>query len=115
MYTQAYKNVSEQFEKILSPYILMNKLVAKNIQELTELNINALRMHCNEGIISLNALSEIKNFASLTAYHSQQLQSMAKMAQQCIQDGQHYVELAKHFKAEVETMVSETAKQAKPV
>jgi phasin family protein len=113
MYTQAFKNISEPFEKAFRPYIRLNTLIAHNIQALTEMNVNALRNYSNEGTTTLTALSNVKDLQSLTNFNSQHLQSMAKMTQQCIDDCHRYGEIAKQFKIEVDAILSETTEQAR--
>jgi phasin family protein len=113
MYTQAFKNFSEQYEKIFSPYTRLNKLVAEKIQVLTEMNVNALQTYSQEGTTTLTALSNVKDFSSLTNFNSQHLQSLAKVTQQCIDDCHRYSEIAKQFKKEVDAILSETTAQVR--
>ena len=50
MYTDFFKNFSDQTEKTLEPYVKFNKLVTKNVEVLTELQLNAIRTYSEMGL-----------------------------------------------------------------
>ena len=73
MYTDFFKSFTDQTEKSLEPYVKFNKLVTKNVEVMTELQLNAIRTYSEMGLTQMKAASEIKDVTSLTAFNSQQL------------------------------------------
>ena len=45
MYTDFFKSFTDQTEKSLEPYVKFNKLVTKNVEVMTELQLNAIRTY----------------------------------------------------------------------
>jgi phasin family protein len=114
MYTDFFKTFSDQTEKTLEPYLKFNKLVTKNVEVLTELQLNAMRTYSEMGITQMKAASEIKDVTSLTAFNSQQLSVMTKLSQQMMDDSNKLQAIAKEFKEDVEKMTSENLKTVTP-
>lgn len=114
MYTEMFKSFSEQTEKSLAPYVKFNKVFTKNIEELTELQLAAVRAYSDLGISQLKAVSEVKDLQSFAEYNSQQLESLTKLSQQLIDDSNKFNAIAQSFKTEVEELVAENVKQATP-
>ncbi|WP_319534516.1 phasin family protein [uncultured Vibrio sp.] len=114
MYTDFFKTFSDQTEKTLEPYLKFNKLVTKNVEVLTELQLNAMRTYSEMGITQMKAASEIKDVTSLTAFNSQQLSVLTKLSQQMMDDSNKLQAIAKEFKEDVEQMTSENLKTVTP-
>ncbi|WP_243977773.1 phasin family protein [Vibrio natriegens] len=114
MYTDFFKTFSDQTEKTLEPYLKFNKLVTKNVEVLTELQLNAMRTYSEMGITQMKAASEIKDVTSLTAFNSQQLSVLTKLSQQMMDDSNKLQTIAKEFKEDVEKMTSENLKTVTP-
>ncbi|AEX23943.1 MULTISPECIES: phasin family protein [Vibrio] len=114
MYTDFFKTFSDQTEKTLEPYLKFNKLVTKNVEVLTELQLNAMRTYSEMGITQMKAASEIKDVTSLTAFNSQQLSVLTKLSQQMMDDSNKLQAIAKEFKEDVEKMTSENLKTVTP-
>ncbi|GAB6260656.1 phasin family protein [Photobacterium sp. CCB-ST2H9] len=114
MYTEMFKSFSEQTEKTLAPYVKFNKLFTKNVEELTELQLAAVRAYSDLGLSQLKAISEIKDLQSLTTFQGQQLENLTKLSQQLVEDSNKFSALAQGFKAEVEELVAENVKQVTP-
>ncbi|WP_372378839.1 phasin family protein [Vibrio natriegens] len=114
MYTDFFKTFSNQTEKTLEPYLKFNKLVTKNVEVLTELQLNAMRTYSEMGITQMKAASEIKDVTSLTAFNSQQLSVLTKLSQQMMDDSNKLQAIAKEFKEDVEKMTSENLKTVTP-
>ncbi|MDV6252405.1 phasin family protein [Vibrio sp. EA2] len=114
MYTDFFKTFSDQTEKTLEPYMKFNKLVTKNVEVLTELQLNAMRTYSEMGIAQMKAASEIKDVTSLTAFNSQQLSVLTKLSQQMMDDSNKLQAIAKEFKEDVEEMTSENLKTVTP-
>ncbi|MCE1754836.1 phasin family protein, partial [Enterobacter hormaechei] len=113
-YTDFFKTFSDQTEKTLEPYLKFNKLVTKNVEVLTELQLNAMRTYSEMGITQMKAASEIKDVTSLTAFNSQQLSVLTKLSQQMMDDSNKLQAIAKEFKEDVEKMTSENLKTVTP-
>ncbi|MGP8305689.1 phasin family protein [Vibrio sp. YIC-376] len=114
MYTDFFKTFSDQTEKTLEPYLKFNKLVTKNVEVLTELQLNAMRTYSEVGINQMKAASEIKDVTSLTAFNSQQLSVLTKLSQQMMDDSNKLQAIAKEFKDDVEKLTSENLKTVTP-
>ncbi|HCG8578341.1 TPA: phasin family protein [Vibrio parahaemolyticus] len=114
MYTDFFKTFSDQTEKNLEPYLKLNKLVTKNVEVLTELQLNAIRTYSEVGLNQMKAASEIKDVTSLTAFNSQQLSVLTKLSQQMMDDSNKLQAIAKEFKEDVEKMTSENLKTVTP-
>ncbi|MBM5050839.1 phasin family protein [Vibrio parahaemolyticus] len=114
MYTDFFKTFSDQTEKNLEPYLKFNELVTKNVEVLTELQLNAIRTYSEVGLNQMKAASEIKDVTSLTAFNSQQLSVLTKLSQQMMDDSNKLQAIAKEFKEDVEKMTSENLKTVTP-
>ena len=114
MYTEMFKSFSEQTEKTLAPYAKFNKVFAKNVEQLTELQLSAVRAYSDLGLNQLKAVSEVKDIESLTAFNGQQLETLTKLSQQLLEDSNKFSSEAQGFKTEVEEFVAENVKQATP-
>ena len=114
MYTEMFKSFSEQTEKTLAPYAKFNKVFAKNVEQLTELQLSAVRAYSDLGLNQLKAVSEVKDIESLTAFNGQQLETLTKLSQQLLEDSNKFSSVAQSFKTEVEEFVAENVKQVTP-
>ncbi|MGR5067663.1 MULTISPECIES: phasin family protein [Vibrio] len=114
MYTDFFKTFSDQTEKTFEPYLKFNKLVTKNVEVLTELQLNAIRTYSEVGLNQMKSASEIKDVTSLTAFNSQQLAVLTKLSQQMMDDSNKLQSIAKEFKEDVEKMTSENLKTVTP-
>ncbi|MDX1304347.1 MULTISPECIES: phasin family protein [Photobacterium] len=115
MYTEMFKSFSEQTEKTLAPYVKFNKLFTKNVEDLTELQLAAVRAYSDLGLSQLKAVGEVKDLESLTAFNSQQLETLTKLSQQLMDDSNKFSAVAQTFKNDVEELVAENVKQVNPV
>ncbi|KMV29031.1 phasin family protein [Photobacterium swingsii] len=114
MYTEMFKSFSEQTEKTLAPYVKFNKLFTKNVEDITELQLAAVRAYSDLGLSQLKAVGEVKDVQSLTAFNSQQLETLTKLSQQLMDDSNKFQSIAQEFKTDVEELVAENVKQATP-
>lgn len=115
MYTDMFKTFSEQTEKTLAPVTKFNQLFAKNIEQLTELQLAAVRSYSDLGVEQLKAATEVRDVQSLTAFSSKQLQAMTHLSQQMINDSNKLNEIAQNFKTEVDALATENVKKATSV
>lgn len=111
MYTDAFKSFTEQTEKSMNPLLKFNKLMAKNVEQLTELQLNAMRCYADMGVAQIKAAAEIKDLPSLTSFNSQQLSTLAKVSEQVSEDSKKMQELANEFKQELDNLMSENLDQ----
>ncbi|OAN11220.1 phasin family protein [Photobacterium jeanii] len=114
MYTEMFKSFSEQTEKSLAPYVKFNKLFTKNVEDITELQLAAVRAYSDLGLSQLKAVSEVKDVQTLTEFNSQQLETLTKLSQQLMDDSNKFQAIAQEFKNDVEELVAENVKQATP-
>ncbi|WP_136808867.1 phasin family protein [Desulfosediminicola flagellatus] len=110
MYTEAFKTFTEQAEKSLSPMTLFNKMMAKNIEQMTELQVNAVRAYSELGVNQIKAATEIKDVTSLASFNSSQLATLAKISEQVSEDSKKIQDIAQEFKDELDALVSENTK-----
>jgi phasin family protein len=113
MYTDTFKSFTEQAGKTMNPLIKFNKLLAKNVEQLTELQVNAVRSYSEIGVKQIKAAAEIKDIASLAAFNNTQLATMAKVVEQVSEDSKKMQDIAQEFKDELDTLVSTTTEKAK--
>lgn len=114
MYTDFFKTFSDQTEKNLEPMYKFNKLMAKNVEVLTELQLNAVRTYSEMGLNQFKAAADVKDVTTLTAFSSQQLAVMTKLSQQMLDDSNKLQNIAKEFKDDVEQLTSENLKTVTP-
>ncbi|HAS64254.1 MAG TPA: phasin family protein [Vibrio sp.] len=115
MYTDFFKTFNDQTEKQLEPYIKFNKLVTKNVEVMTELQLNAVRTYSEMGLTQMKAATEIKDATSFVSFNSQQLNTLSKLSQQMTEDSNKLQNIAKEFKEDVEKLTSENLKTVNPV
>ena len=114
MYTDMFKAFSEQTEKTLAPYIKFNKLVAKNVEMLTELQLNSVRTYSEMGLAQVKAATEVNDVTTLTSFSGQQLATMTKLSQQMMDDSAKLQTIAKEFKEDLDKLTSDNIKAATP-
>ncbi|MGF1873185.1 phasin family protein [Photobacterium indicum] len=114
MYTEMFKSFSEQTEKTLAPYAKFNKLFSKNVEELTELQLTAVRTYSELGLSQLKAVGEVKDLQSLAEFNGQQLETLTKLSQQLMEDSKKFSSVAQTFKTEVDELVAENVKEVTP-
>ncbi|MGC9402110.1 phasin family protein [Vibrio genomosp. F10] len=114
MYTDFFKTFTDQTEQSLQPYLKFNKLMTKNVEVLTELQLNAIRTYSEMGMTQMKAATEVRDVTSLTAFNGQQLAVLTKLSQQLTEDSSKLQAIAKEFKDDVEQMTSENLKTVTP-
>jgi phasin family protein len=112
MYTEAFKSFTDQAEKTMSPLTKFNTLMAKNIEQLTELQVNAIRAYSELGVSQIKAAAEIKDVTSLASFNSHQLSTLAKMSEQVSADSKKMQDIAQEFKDELDNLTSENVTAA---
>lgn len=114
MYTDIFKTFSEQTEKTLAPYVKFNKLIAKNVETLTQLQLNAVRTYSEMGLAQVKAASSITDVTTLTAFSGQQIAAVTKLSQQMMDDSAKLQAIAKELKDDIEKITAENIKAATP-
>ncbi len=114
MYTEFFKTFSEQTEKTFEPYVKFNQFLAKNIETMAEMQLNAIRTYSELGLEQMKAASNIKDVQTLTAYGSEQLAAFSKLSKQMQDDSSKLQSIAKEFKDDFETLTAENIKTATP-
>lgn len=111
MYTDMFKNFSDQTEQTFGPLLKYNQLVARNFTSLTNLQLEAARQYADIGLAQIQANSQIKDVQSLVSSGAKQLETMTKISQQMIEDGKKLAELAQEFKAGLEALAADAQKK----
>ncbi|WP_026957467.1 phasin family protein [Aliagarivorans taiwanensis] len=115
MYSELFKTFTEQGEKAFAPITNYNKLVVKNIEELTALQLAAMKSYSDAGVEQLKAASEIADVQGLVDFNVKQVEAMTSLGQQMIEDGKKLAKLGQDFKSELDEMASENLEKASPV
>ncbi|MBY6196818.1 phasin family protein [Vibrio hangzhouensis] len=114
MYTDIFKVFNEQSEKTFEPYAKFNKLMTKNVETLTDLQLNAMRAYSELGLSQMKAAAEVKDVSSLAVFNSQQLNALSRLSQQMMDDSNKLQQVAKEFKEDIEALTTETVKANTP-
>ncbi|CAM4397806.1 phasin family protein [Vibrio astriarenae] len=114
MYTDLFKSFTDQSQKSMEPYFKFNQLMTKNVEVLTELQLNAIRAYSDMGLEQMKAAASVKDVTSLTAFSGQQLNALTKLSQQMMDDSNKLQGIAKEFKDDVEKLTSENLKTVTP-
>ncbi|WP_261924652.1 phasin family protein [Shewanella sp. NFH-SH190041] len=112
MYTEMFKLFSEQTEKTLAPLNKFNCLLAKHVEQMTQLQLNAMKSYGELGLSQFKAASEIKDINSMVAFNGQQLANLNKLSQQLIDDSNQMQTIAKSFKEDIDKLTSDNIKTA---
>ncbi|OIN13097.1 phasin family protein [Oceanisphaera psychrotolerans] len=111
MYTDIFKNFSEQTEKTFGPMMKYNQLVADNFTALTNLQLDAARQYADIGLAQLQAGSQVKDVQSLVSSGAKQLETMTRVSQQMMEDGKKLADLAQEFKSGLEALAADAQKK----
>jgi phasin family protein len=114
MYTDFFKSFTDQTEKTLEPYFKFNKLLTKNVEVLTELQLKSIKTYSDIGISQMKAASDVKDLPSLAAFNTQQLTTLSKLSQQMVDDSNKLQSIAKEFKEDVEKLTTENLSTVTP-
>ena len=104
MYTDMFKALSE---KTLVPCVKFNKLLTKNVESLTELQLNSVRKYSELGLAQMQAASEVTDVTSLTAFGSQQLAAMTRLSRTMMDDSNTLQGIAQNFKEDLAQLSAE--------
>jgi len=113
MYNDFFKSITEQSEKFFSPAIQFNQLVAKNIEQLAKIQLDAAHSFTETSVEQLKTAAEVKDVKSFIDFNASQLSAVNKLSQQLIEDGQKLTQLGQDFKDNLETISKESVKAAK--
>ncbi len=113
MYTEIFSSFAQQTEKALAPYVKFNQLLTQNVEELTEMQLAALRTYSDLGLNQMKAASNVRDVQSLALFGSKQLETLTKLSKQMIDDGNRLSELAQQWKLNMDEMVAENMQSQK--
>lgn len=108
MYTDMFKLFSEQAEKNLTPFHQYNRLMAKHVEQMTQLQLNAINSYGELGLAQFKAAGDIHDMPSLMAFNGQQVATLTKLSQQLSEDSHKVQEIARAFKADVDKLAAES-------
>lgn len=114
MYTEFFKTFTDQAEKGFEPFVKFNQLMAKNVETLTEMQLNAIKTYSEMGLSQVKAASEIKDVTSLTKFNSEQLAVFSELSKQLIEDSNKIQAIAKEFKDDFDKLTTENIKTVTP-
>ena len=114
MYTDFFKTFTTQTEKTFEPYYKFSKMMTKNVEDLTELQLKSMKAYSNIGLSQMKAASDVKDVASFTAFNTHQLGALSQLSQQLLDDSNQFQSIAKEFKEEVEKLASESMSAVTP-
>lgn len=112
MYTEIFSSFAQQTEKALAPYVKFNQLLTQNVEELSAMQQSALRTYSELGIDQMKSASSVTDVQSLAMFGSKQLESLTKLSQQMVEDGNHLSELAQKWKQEMDELTAENVQKS---
>ncbi len=113
MYTDLLKTLTERNEKFLSPVLKFNQLVAQNIEQLANIQVNAVQSFSSTSVAQVKAAAEVTDVQSLFEYNASQMSVLNNISQQMIEDGQKLSNLGQEFKENLETLTKENLETTK--
>ncbi|MEQ3513229.1 phasin family protein [Pseudoalteromonas sp. SS15] len=112
MYTDLLNTLTEQNQKFFGPAIKFNQLVAKNIEQLASIQIDAVQNISNASVSQLKAATEVQDVKSAIDFNLSQVSAMTQLSQQMIEDGQKLTKLGQEFKDNLEALTKEQMQTA---
>lgn len=112
MYNDLMKTFQEQSEKYFSPMFKFNQLVAKNIEQLAQLQLDAAQSYTETTLAQLKTAAEISDVKTFVDFNASQLNALNTLSQKMIADGQKLQQLGQGFKDNLEALSKETLKTA---
>ncbi|QTL35520.1 MULTISPECIES: phasin family protein [Pseudoalteromonas] len=110
MYNDLMKTLTEQSEQFFSPAIKFNQLVAKNIEQLAQIQLDATENFTKTSVEQLKTAAEVKDVKSFIDFNASQLTAMNKLSQQMIDDGQKLTQLGNEFKEHLDAISKDSVK-----
>jgi len=114
MYTDFFRTFTDQTEKSFEPYFKFNKVLTKNVEVLTELQLGSMRAYSDIGLSQMKAVGDVKDAATLAAFTTKQLTTLSQLSQQMIDDSNKLQSIATEFKGGVEKLASENVSTVTP-
>lgn len=115
MYDNIFKTMTDQTEKAMAPFIKYNQLVVKNVEEATQIQLEALKACVDTSVEQLKGASEISDMQSLIEFNVKQVEAITSLSQKMIEDGKKIAKIGQDFKTEIEDLTSETMAKATAV
>ena len=107
MYTDFLDTLTEQNRKFFEPTIKFNQLVAKNIEQFTKVQLDAVKNLSETSITQIKAASEVKDAKSAIDFNVSQFSALTQLSQQMIQDGQKLMQVGREFKDNLDVLAKE--------
>lgn len=108
LFNDNFLNMDTQYKQAFEPYTKLNSLVAKNLSELTQLQIDSAQNYSAIIFPQIFANNEVKDIQGLMANASRQYESMTKFSQQMMNDSKKVMALAHEFKSEFDKIITES-------
>ena len=101
--------IPEQYRDLLAPVIKANKLSAANLETLVNFQMSALQSYVDIAINRMKAAADISDPASLQAFLTGQVETIASMQRKFVEDAKILSELVARFKAEFDKLAQDSA------
>ena len=111
MYTDLLNTLTEQNKKFFEPTLKFNQLVAENIEQFTNVQLDAVKAFTDTSVSQIKAASEIKDVKSAIDFNVSQVSALTQLSQQLIDDGQKISKLGQEFKENLEVLAKEQLQQ----
>ncbi len=118
MYTDLLKNFaqfSEQTDKALAPISKFNKLLSKNVEQLTELQLASVEAYRELSLAQMKAAADVNNPEALKEFNLKQVEVLKQVSEQMTKDSARFNELAQDFGKEVQELTAENLKSVKAI
>lgn len=113
MSNEALTQMAEQYQSFLNPVIKANKLSAVNLEALVNFQMNTLQSYVDIAMARMKAAADINDPASLQAFLTGQVESIAGLQQKFMDDAKTLSDLMKQFKADFDKLVQDSLPGAK--
>lgn len=114
MYSELFKTFSSQTENMMSPFTNYNEMLVKNIEETTNLQLEAMKKYADIGINQIKNATAVKDVSSLIEFNTKQAETFTELSQSLIEDGKRMSDIAQSFKGNLDELAATAMKKAAP-
>jgi phasin family protein len=110
MKNQGFDTFTAQAQKFIAPIQQYNQLLAKNFEQLANVQLKAAEQYSKLSLQQVKAASEVKDALGLAAFNAKQFELYNSVSEQFNQDAKTLTNIAENFKKEVTSIVEAASK-----
>lgn len=103
---------ADQAKSLYTPFAKFNGLFVENVEQITALQISAIKAYAELGINQLKKAAEIKDADSIRAFTTSQAEAASALNKKVLEDAKAFSDIATKFKEQVEGLVDEARSSA---